>query len=56
MEVSKEVRKTMWAEMKEITKAAKLKHDGDLTIIDDETPTEVIQEHSPVGSLRATEV
>ena len=49
VEVSKEVRKELWREMKEIAKGAKGKHDGDVTVMDEHTPVEVIQEHSPVG-------
>ena len=49
VDVSKEVRKELWAEMKEIANKVKERHDGDVIVLSDETPVEVIQEHSPVG-------
>jgi len=49
VDVSKEVRKILWAEVKEIAKKVKEKHDGDITVMDEDTPIEIIQEHSPVG-------
>ena len=49
VDVTKEVRKVLWQELKGIAKEAKAKHVGDITVIDDDTPIEVIQEHSPVG-------
>ena len=49
VDVSKEVRKELWKEIKDIAKDAKEKHDGDVTVVDEYTPIEIIQEHSPVG-------
>jgi len=47
--VSKEIRKEIWKEVKEIADQVKNKHDGEVIIVNDDTPIEVIQEHSPVG-------
>jgi len=49
VDVSKEVRKQLWNEMQDIAGKVKTKHDGEVTVMDDDTPIEIIQEHSPVG-------
>jgi hypothetical protein len=43
VDVSKEIRKILWSEMKDISKLVKEKHDGEIVIIDDDTPVEIIQ-------------
>ena len=49
VDVSKEVRRVLWQELKDIAKITKDKHVGEIVVMDDETPIEILQEHSPVG-------
>ena len=49
VDVSKEVRRILWKEIQDMANNVQELRTGDTMVLDESTPVEVVQEHSPVG-------